>query len=110
MSIGERYHGAARRLWEKLKATHADLDDLFLLDAPTKATNDPMDEDGLTPTLLVYGAHAKLPLQDAAAGATSFGDLMTLMRPAGTLLLELAMPPLASVSTVPMQPSLLLTM
>lgn len=34
-----------------------------------KALNDTMGIDGLTPTLLVYGVHPKLPLSDSASTA-----------------------------------------
>lgn len=60
--IGERYHSGIRLLYNRVRADHSLIADDHALDVALKSLNDTMGSEGLTPTLLVYEVHPKLPL------------------------------------------------
>ena len=69
LGIGERYHSVIGRLYNRVKADHPSITEEYALDVALKALNETMGVNGLTPTLLVYGVHPKLPLPDSASTA-----------------------------------------
>lgn len=80
MGVGERYHGVVRRVFNRVSADHADLDDeIILAAAAVKAVNDSVGVDGLDPTLLVFGTMPKLPHPGADDGAMAQTDRLAAM-------------------------------
>lgn len=69
LGLGERYHSAIRRFYNRVKADQPSVTKKYALDVALKALNDTMGVDDLTPTLLFYDVHPKLPLPDSASTA-----------------------------------------
>jgi hypothetical protein len=55
LGIGERLHGPLRRIYRKVTMTHPDIQPAIGLRLAVKAMNDAIGEDGLVPSLLVFG-------------------------------------------------------
>jgi hypothetical protein len=79
LGIGERYHGALRRIFERLRVAHPEASSELLLDASVKAANDLMGPDGLVPTLLIFGVYPKLPLKDSSSTAVPYSARLQIM-------------------------------
>lgn len=80
MGIGERIHGPIRRIFEKLSIDHPGLDDDdYILQATVKAFNDGYGSDGLTSTLLLFGAYPKIPLRNSSRHAMPQSARLSIM-------------------------------
>ena len=77
---GERYHSVIRRLYNRVKADHPSISDEYALDVALKALNDTMGTDGLTPTLLFYGVHPKLPLPNSSSTTMPQSERLLAMK------------------------------
>lgn len=62
LSLCERYHPIMRRIFRKIRSELHDLSDRLVLSLATHAVNTNTGPNGLTPSLLVFGAMPKLPL------------------------------------------------
>jgi transposase InsO family protein len=56
LQVGESMHAPLRRIYRKVRDEHPDLEMDLALALSCKAMNDTANEDGLCPTLLVFGA------------------------------------------------------
>jgi hypothetical protein len=62
LGIGERLHGPLRRIYRKVKMTHPDIERNLCLKLTVKSMNDTVGEDGLVPSLLVFGINPRHPV------------------------------------------------
>lgn len=60
---GERYHSYLRHIYNKVKAEHTNIDPAYVLQLAIKALNDTAGPKGLVPTLLVFGALPRTPIE-----------------------------------------------
>lgn len=62
LGLGERLHAPLRRIFFKVQADHPSLKKELLLKIAVKAMNDTIGEDGLVPSLLVFGIVPRFPI------------------------------------------------
>jgi hypothetical protein len=62
LGIGERLHGPLRRMYRKGKMTHPDIERNLCLKLTVKSVNDTIVEDGLVPSLPVFGINPRHPV------------------------------------------------
>ena len=62
LGIGERLHGTLRRIYKKVRADFPDASPFILLKIAVKAMNDTIGENGLVPSLLVFGIVSRSPI------------------------------------------------
>lgn len=62
LSLCERYHSIIRRIFRKLRLNFPDMSKETLLSLSTHAGNTTAGSEGLTPSLLVFGAIPRLPI------------------------------------------------
>lgn len=55
LGAGEALHQPLRQIYRKIKHDHEDIPNAMLLRLAAKAMNDTMNEDGLVPSLLLFG-------------------------------------------------------
>lgn len=62
MTIVERYHSPLRRVYQIIMKKASKTSKMEALQMTVKSINDSVGPDGIVPTLLVFGAHARLGL------------------------------------------------
>ena len=62
LGVGERYHARLRRFYRKVKLEFPQLSKDIILRLAVKAMNDTMGENGLVPSLLVFGIIPRFPI------------------------------------------------
>lgn len=62
LGVGEALHHPLRQIYRKVQNDHPDISKAMILRLATKAMNDTMNEDGLVPSLLVFGIIPRFPI------------------------------------------------
>lgn len=62
LGAGEVLHHPLRQIYKKVQNDHPGIQKTMLLRLATEAMNDTMDENGLVPSLLVFGITSRFPI------------------------------------------------